>query len=687
MKKNILSILIISWLLPTIVFAQHPVFPEQENRWQIESTGSIRWDIDNRLPHKDHIEMSGEKISLWLQYEADEEGQLHIIRTVVYPTFRVKPNDTHSSFMQEIPDAELPVFFINNKPLSSLLINGHKRKPLSQHLNFIRLNGVWNAESYIGNEKNILLKRMIFPSADKPLAVEKFIFINTSSQPVEIDMPYMMKETKVDTSRAFKTPFSFIIRTINDGAHTVAPGDSVMYALTYEAASDLQHTDNISVNAEEEKRTQRVAQIESYLQLITPDTVLNTAFAFAKLRATESIYKTKAGYMHGPGGLDYYAAIWANDQAEYVNPFFAWLGDDIAVKSAMNAYRLFAKYMNSAYDPIPSSIIAEGDDYWNGAGDRGDQAMIAYGASRFALTYGNKDSATALWPLIEWCLEYCKRKINSEGVVSSNSDELEGRFPSGDANLCTSTLYYDALVSASKLAALLNKPQTNSYQLQAKAMKDAIEKYFGANVQGFDTYRYYKGNDTLRSWICIPLTAGIYTRKEGTIKALLSPYLFMPDGLLTQAGDSTFWDRSTLYALRGIFASGETETALAFLRFYSQRRLLGEHVPYPVEAYPEGNQRHLAAESGLYCRVYIEGLFGLRPTGFSSFDCTPHLPKSWNEMELQHVHAMQKDFNIKIQRINNDKIKIIISDEIHKAVEMVITENETVNINLQKILK
>jgi hypothetical protein len=26
--------------------------------------------------------------------------------------------------------------------------------------------------------------------------------------------------------------------------------------------------------------------------------------------------------MHGPGGESYYAAIWANDQAEYASPFF-----------------------------------------------------------------------------------------------------------------------------------------------------------------------------------------------------------------------------------------------------------------------------------------------------------------------------------------------------------------------------
>ena len=58
----------------------------------------------------------------------------------------------------------------------------------------------------------------------------------------------------------------------------------------------------------------------------------------------------------------------------------------------------------SGYEPLPSSIIAEGDDIWNGAGDRGDAAMIAYGAARYrALARGSRAEAEELWPLIEWC--------------------------------------------------------------------------------------------------------------------------------------------------------------------------------------------------------------------------------------------------------------------------------------------
>ena len=409
-------------------------------------------------------------------------------------------------------------------------------------------------------------------------------------------------------------------------------------------------------------------------------------FSFAKIRATESIYNTKGGYMHGPGGLRYYAAIWANDQAEYVNPYFAFAGDEIGNKSAMNSYRWFARYMNSEYKPIPSSIIAEGDGIWQGAKDRGDMAMIAYGAGRYALTHGSVDSAKVLWPLIEWCLEYLSRKVNENGVVTSNSDELEGRFPAGNANLNTSSLYYDALVSANLLGRQLGLPkaQTDKYAAQAKEMHKNIEKLFGRTVEGFSTYRYYEGNDTLRAWITTPLTVDIFDRKEGTIAALFSPRLWTEDGLASLAGHQTFWDRSTLYGLRGVFAAGETEKALAFLKYYSQRRLLGEHVPYAVEAYPEGNQRHLSAESGLYCRIYTEGMFGVRPTGFTSFNMTPRLPKEWNTMALRNIHSFGNAFDLEVERSGKDRLIItVIKGAAKKSYK--IKEGTTQRIDLRKI--
>ena len=140
--------------------------------------------------------------------------------------------------------------------------------------------------------------------------------------------------------------------------------------------------------------------------------------------------------------------------------------------------------------------------------------------------------------MIEWCLEYCHRKLNADGVVASDSDELENRFESGDANLCTSSLYYDALLSAAYLSAELGmKPSVaKEYRTRAAALKQAIDKHFAKEMFGYDTYQYYEGNDLLRSWICIPLTVGIMDRTEGTIDALFSDYLWHKDGLLTQQG-------------------------------------------------------------------------------------------------------------------------------------------------------
>lgn len=627
--------------------------------------GSIEWQIDQRLPHTDHIEMAGEKVALWVQYGVDTSGRPSLNRTMVFPTFRLLPQRTTSSMMYSVGDNDLPRVLINDRLLRTGTYNAAVQTDQPEKAVSVRHKGIMEVSSQPGRDKAIQLVRILFPSTTKPMAIEKWVFINHGKEAIKIEMEYMTREIRPAASRTTPVQHSFFISTINEGIKTVQPGDSAIFGIVYQAVN--LNNPFIKANIEEElaARKARVASFESLLVLETPDEVLNKAFAFAKIRATESIYNTKGGYLHGPGGLRYYAAIWANDQAEYINPFFAFLGDDIGNKSAMNAYRWFARYMNPDYKGIPSSIVAEGDGTWNGAKDRGDMAMIAYGASRYALTYGNVDSAKVLWPLIEWCLEYLKRKLNDEGVVYSDSDELENRFPAGKANLNTSALYYDALVSSVKLGKLLRIPssQVKQYEEQARQIRANIEKYFGATVEGFATYRYYKGNDTLRAWITTPLIVDIFDRKEGTIAALFSPRLWTEDGLASLAGNKTFWDRSTLYALRGVFAAGETEKAMTFLKYYSRRRLLGEHVPYAVEAYPEGNQRHLSAESGLYCRIYTEGMFGIRPTGFRSFDMTPRLPAEWNQMALRNIHSFGTVFDIEVKRAAAGKLKIIIKKD------------------------
>jgi hypothetical protein len=580
--------------------------------------------------------MSGLQISAIVHYGVDDNGELNVKKKLVFPMLRTIPNNTHASLIVDFDDDNQFQIVVNGL--------GLKEYPRSYSL-----KGKLTVESTTNSQ--IETTRTIFPSVDKPALIEIIRLKNTGITTCTVDIKNNSKPVETDAAKGVYGKYIVKMDVKEEGQLTIAPKEEFTLAAVYSGRKLSEEIYSYSPGFELNKRDNFVSGIFDNLVLETPNDTIDREFAFAKIRATESIYDTKGGLMHGPGGGAYYAAIWANDQAEYANPFFPFLGNINGNESAINSYRHFARFMNPEYKPIPSSIIAEGTDIWNGAGDRGDMAMIAYGASRFALASGKKETVRELWPLITWCLEYLERKKTPEGVIASDNDELEGRFPAGKVNLSTNSLSYGAYISAANLANCLNMTDLAiSFRTKAQALRDAIEKYFGANVQGFNTYRYYDSNTKLRSWICLPLVMGITERKDETIKALFSSYLWTSNGILTESGSTTFWDRSTLYAFRGLLASGATNECMKYFGYYSATRLLGEHVPYPVEAWPEGDQRHLAAESALYCRVVTEGLFGITPTGLNKFTIAPWLPKGWDTMKLKNIKAFDRTFEIEVYR-------------------------------------
>lgn len=644
-----------------------------QNRWSINPDGSISWNVKDRIPHYDHIEMNGLKVSTVLRYGVNADGSFELNKSMVWPMLRTIPNNTHASLMRRFAWNATDMVAVNGQSLSR------------EKVNKITLDGKMTVESAIGLSRNAKaeLTRIIFPAVAKPAVYEKYILRNTGSSPLTVEVPESRAVINTDPEKGVDGSYKLVSEIIGAATKQLQPKEELVFYAAITGYKNGEAELKPDVEKELQERKELIAGFWNNLILETPDPVVNTMFAFAKIRGAESIYDTKGGLMHGPGGESYYAAIWANDQTEYINPFFPYLGYGAGNGSALNSFKHFARFMNPEYEKIPSSIIAEGIDVWGGAGDRGDAAMVAYGASRYALARGDKAEAEELWPLIEWCLEYCHRNLNDKGVVASDSDELEGRFPAGKANLCTSSLYYDALRSAVYLGKDLKKPFSvlSAYEKQARDLRENMENYFGAKVEGFDTYQYYEGNDVLRSWICIPLTVGIFDRKEGTINALFSPRLWTENGLLTQAGSETFWDRSTLYALRGVYACGATEKATKYLKFYSNQRLLGEHVPYAIEAWPEGSQRHLSAESGLYGRIITEGMFGIRPTGLKSFTFTPRLPSEWNSMNLRKIKAFNTTFDIEVLRENGKQLVTVKSEGktlLHKAIK----EGEIVSVKL-----
>lgn len=607
-----------------------------QDRWQLHGDG-IRWQV--RDAHQDQLEFSGEQVSAIVSYGADAQGRLLLERKVVWPMLRTIPNDTHASLIHSF-DLE-----VSPQIKQAGLLLQDERPAL------IEYDGLLRIQSRLGAD--LQLTRTLAPSPTGAFIVEQHTLTNLSNKAQSLQIQPLQYQQLTDAAKGVAG--SYLIKAHSDfaGDITLAPGASKSWQLSFSAApTALDHDINAEIAAATlMQRQQYVRGLQQKLQLETPDPVLNQMFAFAKLRAAESIFRTKGGLLHGPGGGRYYAAIWANDQAEYVNPFFPFLGDANGNESARNSFAHFARFINAEFKPLPSSIIAEGLDIWNGAGDRGDCAMVAYGASRFALASGDPAQARQLLPLINWCLAYNQRQLTADGVVASDSDELENRFPAGKVNLSTNMLAFGALQSSAQLyLALGDAAQAKMLQKQAAMLRAAMLRYFAATVEGFDTWRYYDGNTKLRAWIALPLVMGFSEQKAGTLAALLSPQLWSENGIYTESGAKTFWDRATLYAFRGIFNAGETDTAMKYLKYYSRKRLLGEHVPFAVEAWPEGDQRHLSAESGLYARVITEGLFGIEPTGFDRFTVAPRLPTGWNSMCLRQIRAFASNLDLCVQR-------------------------------------
>ena len=625
-----------------------------ETRWTIDAqTNAIVMDATANVPHRDHIEMSGQRAAIVYYWGIDEDGRYFCEYHHVFPLLRMIPNNTSAFFPYRHTTNVAQMIKIDGK------VPDFKAEK-------VELDGTLQVTESDGN---VMLSRIDFPSVTDQIVYELVLVQNMTEKPVKLEVPEYRYKWESDPERGMKGSYVMEIEVALGGTFILEPGEDrkfVVVMQAYEkdnAESQRVSLGTIAFQEEYAARLNLFKQLSDNLILETPDEVVNTEFRFAKLRASESIIATKGGLMHAPGGEAYYAALWCNDQCEYVNPFFPFTGYDIGVKSAYDCYMQYSRFINDKFEPIPSSIIAEGDGIWNGAGDRGDAAMTAYGAARYCLECADKQVAKDIWPLIEWCLKYCRTRLNADGVVESDHDELEGRFEDGDANLCTSTLYYDALVSASYLAKDLGKAGkvSRSYHRQARKMRRNIAKYFEANVGGYDTYRYYDGNDTLRSWICMPLVVGIFDRADATLEALFESPLYTGEGLLTQMGEETYWDRSTLYAFRGAYFAGRGDYITPKVSAYSHRRLLEDHVPYPIEAWPEGSQRHLSAESGLYCRIFTEGMFGIRPVGFRTFTMKPSFPKDWDKIALRHVRAFGGDFDIECVR-KGKKIVTTITD-------------------------
>jgi len=608
-----------------------------EQIWKIENK-AIVWQVKDRQTHFDDIEMSGLYADLWAKYGAKENGELSIDYKLYFPTLRTIPNNTHATYCFGLTDSERP----------RLVCGG---KAVAEYPTEFRFDGVLRVKCK--TDFGFTTERAIFPASEEKCCIE--LITVHAERDIELELSH---ESGFIHSYGRGTKGVYISRICNDccDGMWLEADSSISFGIYYSTllANEIPTIPN--PHAELKRRKERIDELcDSSLVLESGNEELDTMMRLAKLRAGESIFETVTGKYHSPGGHAYYAAIWCNDEIEYAGPHFAMTGDKTAIEASLNAYKAYIPFMSESYHRIPSSIIAEGLDIWEGAGDRGDAAMYLYGASLFCLYLGDEATARELWGAIKWCAEYCERMKTPEGVIRSDADELEGRFPTDRyANLSTSSLCYGGLLNAAKLACSLGESDiAELYAKRANELCEAIENYFGASLHGYETYRYSKGFDTLRAWICLPICMGINKRAKATLDAMLSDYLWTEEGMLTCERSSentsdTIWDRSTLYGMKCAFLAGESERMVKPLLDYCRKRLLCDRVPYAVEAYPEGDKRHLSGESALFVRVITEGIFGILPEGLDSFSFTASLPSGFERLSLKRIRICGGVFDIEI---------------------------------------
>lgn len=564
--------------------------------------------------HSDHIEMSGEQVSGVITYGV-KDGVLYYKRRFAFPNFRIQPNNTHGSYQPEW--GESPIVFEEKERFER-----------------VELDGVLSVYSCADN---LQIVRRFYPSTTLPVFYEQIELYNCGAQPVT---PQWETQKRLENKLACKG-YVYFECTCKMPCREVMAGEKVTLLFCYSArfANEVIPHENEPL----EKRRARVEELMSQCDITTGNEIVDTMFAFAKIRAGESLFRTEKGLIHSPGGMAFYAAIWCNDECEYVAPWFAFTGDKLQAEAIENIYGWYAPYFNDGYLPIPSSIVCGGCDYWNGAGDRGDAEMYLYGLSRVLLTQGkhpNEEQKKAL----EWCVEYIKRNITEDGVVFSDSDELENRISSG-INLNTSSLAYGGLGNYAILLKRMGKADEAERLIKIQtALGEAIENYFGGEVSGYHTYHYHKDCDVIRAWNALPVYMGITNRANDTLKSI-DEKLWTDGSCRSTEGETILWDRSALYYIMALFRAGETETAWEKLKEYSKSRLLGEHVPYAVEAYPEGGMRHLSAESGLFCRVFTDGLLNIE-FDEKGYEVKGTLPEELNEIQVKNICLNGKKVNL-----------------------------------------
>ena len=145
-----------------------------ETRWTIDSiTNTIVMDAASNAPHKDHIEMSGQRAAVVYYWGIDEEGRYYCEYHHVFPLLRMVPNKTSSFFPY------------NHTTDVAGMIKADGKVPDFKAVK-VELDGTLRVIETTGT---LELSRVNFPSTTDQAVYEMFYVKNISDKPVKLEVP------------------------------------------------------------------------------------------------------------------------------------------------------------------------------------------------------------------------------------------------------------------------------------------------------------------------------------------------------------------------------------------------------------------------------------------------------------------------------------------------------------------
>lgn len=654
-------------------------------RWEtLQNHSGIFCDVGND-DYSDHIEMSGTEVSAIVRYKFNGHADVKVI----FPAFMEDSKDIRGHLKANVIQTEVP---------KRLWLGGEKLEFDELKLQRVTFDGIlWM--QYLANVgfQCIQVVRSLYPSADKPCFCDVWRIIVANGSEIMRPSKYedrgimlrvedtnLVLASVTDERSGRQATVQVRAGFENSDPYVAGNVHNVEFrgptSISFSIITSLQESDCGYSPTALRSRHSLIARSCASLRLETPSMFLNTMFHLCKIRMIESIDRCPVlGLVHCPGGDQYYCGVWMNDQAEYALPIFPLFNDDMLFEVGCNTYRNLIKYFpHDPSRPLPHSVEISGA--YVGPLCRGDAGMFAWGLALFLLYRGDREEISR-W--IESLKEACDRIIYTirgpSNVVETATDELEGRYPTGRANFSSNCLAILGLETVACLDRCWNgKPTEYAEYLMNKAqcLRKAMEEYFRNPRYGVDEdappYRYFEDAKDTRSWICLASLASLKHAKK-TMSYLLSPASKMWNtgvGLrVTDSNPDDVWDRQTLYALRCGFISRSRNT-LARLLEYTQSRLVGTHVCYPVEEQSHGF--HLAAESALYCRIVIEGLLGLRPAtqppySLQAYEIWPVMPEGWAKWSLEDFTVGQMRIGICVKAVDlGTEVEVQWSEGVNK---------------------